>query len=200
MVAPAFVLRWFVIYGKRILCRCLLAALIAAAPAAVSAQAAASQMTASALRSLYGNPIGDRFSAGHGIDLVARYGEQHLVCAILLEPAGASVASADSNLKPILDEKAVTAVLGQLVPELGSKSGQEEPVSYTDTSAAGCDKDVVARYPGVWIEQHFNRCESSAPAKETYASVAFKSDACNGVPPPQDEPTWQFPENAIPAN
>ena len=127
--------------------------------------------TSQDLRSRYGDPTRERFTARRGISVTVEYDSDGLACEEVLEPPQPLLAEPNSDT--FMSSDAVTDVLEELVP-LSSRGPQIGSI----ISNSGCNQMRFTDYLFVTITRSTHNCLPLRPEREMRATVRFKREAC----------------------
>jgi hypothetical protein len=123
------------------------------------------------LRSRFGEPDIERYTATNDIGLTVQYGSEGLVCQILIERKRPLLSS--SKAPEYMPPETVSALLDDVVPP-ESRGRHLNSLS----ESMGCSVGRADEYENVWIARYTNLCVPLKPERESSATVAFKRPVC----------------------
>ena len=123
------------------------------------------------LRSRFGEPDIERYTATNDIGLTAQYGSDGLACQILIERKRPLISS--SKAQEYMSPETVSALLDDIVPP---ESRGRHLNSLLESM--GCSEGRADEYENVWIGRYTNMCVPLKPERESSATVAFKRPVC----------------------
>jgi hypothetical protein len=123
------------------------------------------------LRSRFGPPDVERYSATNDIGLTVQYGSDGLACQIVIERKQPLLHS--NQAQQYMLPEAVGALIDEIVPP-DSRGRHINAL----LESMGCAEGRVDEYENVWIGRYTDMCLPLKPERESTATVAFKRDAC----------------------
>jgi hypothetical protein len=123
------------------------------------------------LRSQFGEPDIERYTAKNDIGLTAQYGSDGLACQILIERKQPLLSS--HKAQEYMPPETVSALLDDIVPP---ESRGRRLNSLLESM--GCSEGRADEYENVWIGRYTNMCVPLKPERESSATVAFKRPVC----------------------
>ncbi len=121
------------------------------------------------LHNLYGEPRVESFSAKPGIDLIAEYGGDRLVCQILIEPTKSLFRDKENG--SLMSSESVSEVLEEVVPD--AKRGKQTSRAL---SVSGCNEIYILDYENVSIMRSKHTCDPSSQAQDVRTVITFKRE------------------------
>ena len=123
------------------------------------------------LRSHYGEPDIERFTARPGIGLTVEYGSDGLACQIVIEPK-----------QPLVHKEQPPAymspeVVSELIDEVAPRDIRGRKLN-TVLESMGCAEGSIEEYENVWISRSTDECLPLKPERERPARVVFKRQTC----------------------
>src|SRR5215472_10537391 len=122
------------------------------------------------LRSRFGEPDIERFTAAPDIGLTVEYGSDGLACQIIIERKQSLLH--DKQAEKYMNREAASKLTDEIVPPA---SRGHEVNSFLESM--GCAEGRGQEYENVWIIHYTNVCIPSAE-RESRATVVFKRQAC----------------------
>ena len=127
--------------------------------------------SSSDLRSRFGEPDIERYTATNDIGLTVEYGSDGLACQIVIERKHPLLPS--NEAQQYMPPEAVSALIDEIVPRASRGLHLE-----TRSENMGCVEGRVDGYENVWIGRYTNACVPLKPERESMATVAFKRHVC----------------------
>ena len=123
------------------------------------------------LRSHYGEPDIERFTAAPDIGLTVEYGSDGQACQIVIERKQSLLhdTQAEKYMKPEAASK--------LIEEIASPAIRGREVD-TILESMGCAEGRHQEYENAWISHYSDVCVPLKPERESRATVVFKRQAC----------------------
>jgi len=123
------------------------------------------------LRSRFGEPDVERYSATNDIGLTVEYGSDGLACQIVIERKQPLLHS--NQGQQYMPPEAVSALIDEIVPP--DSRGRH---INTLLESMGCAEGRVDEYENVWIGRYSDMCIPLKPERDSMAAVAFKRHVC----------------------
>ena len=123
------------------------------------------------LRSRFGEPDVERYTATNNIGLTVEYGSDGLACQIVMERKQALLHG--NQEQQYMPPEVVSALIDEIVPP-GSRGHHIN----TLLESMGCAEERVDEYENVWIGRYTDTCIPLKPERDTTATVAFKRHVC----------------------
>jgi hypothetical protein len=123
------------------------------------------------LRSHYGEPDIERFTAAPDIGLTVEYGSDGLACQIVIERKQSLLH--DKQAEKYMKPEAASKLIEEIVPP--AIRGHEVN---TFLESMGCAQGRHQEYENVWITHYSDVCVPLKPERESRATVVFKRQAC----------------------
>jgi hypothetical protein len=131
-------------------------------------------LTATDLRTRYGDPDVERFIVRPGITLMVGYGTDQCACQMTLEPTR-SIIPHDEPAKYVRPE-VVTDILDEVLPE-----AERGSLLLRTVTKSGCNEFEIADYQNVTISRFRHKCDLPNPEIEGAATLTRKNPACSNV-------------------
>jgi len=123
------------------------------------------------LRSHYGEPDIERFTAAPDIGLTVEYGSDGLACQIVVERKQSLLH--DKQAEKYMRPEVASRLIDEIVPPA---SRGHEVNSFLESM--GCAEGRGQEYENVWIAHYSDVCVPLKPERESRATVVFKRQAC----------------------
>jgi hypothetical protein len=123
------------------------------------------------LRSRFGEPDIERYTATNDIGLTVEYGSDGLACQIVIERKQPLLHSDEAQ--QYMPPEVVSALIDEIVPP--ASRGRH---TNTLLESMGCAEGRVDEYENVWIGRFTNTCAPLKPERDSMATVAFKRHVC----------------------
>lgn len=125
------------------------------------------------LRSRFGEPDVERYTAANDIGLTVEYGSDGLACQILIERKQPLLHSMKAQAQQYMLPEVVSALIDQIVPSVSR--GRHIT---TMLESMGCAEGHVDEYENVWIGRYSDKCGPLKPERDSTATIAFKRPVC----------------------
>lgn len=123
------------------------------------------------LRSRFGEPDLERYTATNDIGVTVEYGPDGLACQILMERKQPLLHS--NQAQQYMPPEAVSALIDEIVPP-ASRGRHITAV----LESMGCAEGHVDEYESVWIGRYSDKCVPLKPERDSSATIAFKRSVC----------------------
>jgi hypothetical protein len=123
------------------------------------------------LRSRFGEPDVERYSATNDIGLTVEYGSDGLACQIVIERKQPLLHS--NQGQQYMPPEAVSALIDEIVPP-DSRGRHINAL----LESMGCAEGRLDEYENVWIGRYSDMCVPLKPERDSTATVAFKRHDC----------------------
>jgi hypothetical protein len=123
------------------------------------------------LRSRFGEPDVERYTATNDIGLTVEYGADGLACQIVIERKQPLLHSDQGQ--QYMSPEVVSALIDEIVP-----ADRRGPHVNTLLESMGCVEGRIDEYENVWIGHFSNNCIPLKPERESRATVAFTRQVC----------------------
>ena len=125
------------------------------------------------LRSRFGEPDVERYTAANDIGLTVEYGSDGLACQILVERKQPLLHGNQAQAQQYMPPEVVSALIDEIVPP--ASRGRHIT---TMLESMGCAEGRVEGYESVWIGRYSDECVPLKPERDTRATIAFKRPVC----------------------
>jgi hypothetical protein len=123
------------------------------------------------MRSRFGEPDVERYTATNDIGLTVEYGSDGLACQIIIERKQPLLPSNQGQ------QYMQSEVVSALIDEIVASDSRGRHIN-TLLESMGCAEGRVDEYENVWIGRYSDMCVPLKPERESTATVAFKRHAC----------------------
>jgi len=123
------------------------------------------------LRSRFGEPDVERYTAKNDIGLTVEYGSDGLACQIVMERKQPLLHSDQGQ--QYMSPEVVSALIDEIVPP-----DSRGPQTTTLLESMGCAEGRIDEYENVWIGRYSHNCIPLKLEREIRATVVFKRHVC----------------------
>lgn len=123
------------------------------------------------LRSRFGEPDVERYTATNDIGVTVEYGSDGLACQILIERKQPLLHS--NQAQQYMPPEVVSALIDEIVPPA---SRGRHITSMLESM--GCAEGHVDQYENVGIGRYSDKCVPLKPERDSSATIAFKRPVC----------------------